>query len=478
MTVVTGVSCPVCGCLCDDIEVDVTDNRVISVKNACAIGEAKFLNYAQHRATTPLIKNGNSLIEASLEAAIQRSAEILVNSKYPIIYGWSNTSCEAIKKGIALAEDVGGVIDNTSTICHGPSIMSIQDLGISSCTLGQLRHRADLVIYWGSNPWSAHPRHIERYTVFSEGRFQNSEWNDYVTKSSSIQSQKRLRRASDLISKTGDSPISEVSHLPLTYPKRGRKLIVVDVRRTRSTDVADYFLQVEPGKDFELLQALRLLIKYDELEVEEVAGVPVKLLEDFADILIGCDFGIIFFGLGLTMSSGKNRNIDAALSLVRDLNQRTKFLIMPMRGHFNVTGANTVSTWQTGYPYAVDFSQGYPYYNPGETSVIDILRRGESDASLIVASDPVAHFPKTAIQHLVKNPLIVVDPLETPTSLMADVFIPSAFVGIEVEGTAYRMDHVPLPLKKVVDPPKGILSDEEILDKIIQRVHVLQEGGI
>lgn len=478
MTVVTGVSCPVCGCLCDDIEVDVMDNRVISVKNACAIGEAKFLNYAQHRATTPLIKNGNSLIEASLEAAIQRSAEILVNSKYPIIYGWSNASCEAIKKGIALAEDVGGVIDNTSTICHGPSIMSIQDLGISSCTLGQLRHRADLVIYWGSNPWSAHPRHIERYTVFSEGRFQNSEWNDYVTKSSSIQSQKRLRRASDLISKTGDSTISEVSHLPLTYPKMGRKLIVVDVRRTRSTDVADYFLQVEPGKDFELLQALRLLIKYDELEVEEVAGVPVKLLEDFADILIGCDFGIIFFGLGLTMSSGKNRNIDAALSLVRDLNQRTKFLIMPMRGHFNVTGANTVSTWQTGYPYAVDFSQGYPYYNPGETSVIDILRRGESDASLIVASDPVAHFPKTAIQHLVKNPLIVVDPLETPTSLMADVFIPSAFVGIEVEGTAYRMDHVPLPLKKVVDPPKGILSDEEILDKIIQRVHVLQEGGI
>ena len=478
MTVVTGVSCPVCGCLCDDIEVVVTDNRVISVKNACAIGEAKFLNYAQHRATTPLIKNGNSLIEASLEAAIQRSAEILVNSKYPIIYGWSNASCEAIKKGIALAEDVGGVIDNTSTICHGPSIMSIQDLGISSCTLGQLRHRADLVIYWGSNPWSAHPRHIERYTVFSEGRFQNSEWSDYVTKSSSIQSQKRLRRASDLISKTGDSTISEVSHLPLTYPKMGRKLIVVDVRRTRSTDVADYFLQVEPGKDFELLQALRLLIKYDELEVEEVAGVPVKLLEDFADILIGCDFGIIFFGLGLTMSSGKNRNIDAALSLVRDLNQRTKFLIMPMRGHFNVTGANTVSTWQTGYPYAVDFSQGYPYYNPGETSVIDILRRGESDASLIVASDPVAHFPKTAIQHLVKNPLIVVDPLETPTSLMADVFIPSAFVGIEVEGTAYRMDHVPLPLKKVVDPPKGILSDEEILDKIIQRVHVLQEGGV
>jgi formylmethanofuran dehydrogenase subunit B len=32
------------------------------------------------------------------------------------------------------------------------------------------------------------------------------------------------------------------------------------------------------------------------------------------------------------------------------------------------------------------------------------------------------------------------------------------------------MDHVPLPLKKVVDPPKGVLSDEEILTKILTEV--------
>jgi len=139
-----------------------------------------------------------------------------------------------------------------------------------------------------------------------------------------------------------------------------------------------------------------------------------------------------------------------------------------MRGHFNVTGANVVFTWQTGYPYAVDFSQGFPRYNPGETSMIDILCREESDAGLIIASDPVAHFPREAAQNLVKNPLIVIDPEVTPTSLMADVVIPSTFVGIEVEGTAYRMDHVPLPLKKVVEPPETCLSDVEILQRILR----------
>jgi formylmethanofuran dehydrogenase subunit B len=52
--------------------------------------------------------------------------------------------------------------------------------------------------------------------------------------------------------------------------------------------------------------------------------------------------------------------------------------------------------------------------------------------------------------------------------------IPSAFVGIEVEGTAYRMDHVPLPLKKVVEPPEGILSDEEILKRILEKVRFIK----
>jgi formylmethanofuran dehydrogenase subunit B len=178
--------------------------------------------------------------------------------------------------------------------------------------------------------------------------------------------------------------------------------------------------------------------------------------------------------MGLTQTAGKFRNIEIAISLVRDLNRRTKFVIMPMRGHFNVTGADVVSTWQSGYPYAVDFSLGYPRYNPGETSCVDILLRGESDASLIIAADPGANFPKRAVEHMVKNPLIVIDPHMNATAMLGDIVIPSAFAGIEVGGTAYRMDNVPLPLKKVVEPPEGILPDEEILKRVLEEVRLIK----
>ncbi len=480
MHVISSVVCPVCGCCCDDIEVIIENGQIIDVRNACALGASKFLNYNKHRNTKPLIRKNGELVEVSLEEAIERSAEILASSSYPLLYGWSSTSCEAMRAGLELAEEIGGVIDNTSTICHGPSTIAIQEVGLPACTLGQIRHRADLIIYWGSNPWNSHPRHIERYTALAEGRFQRSIWKRYLSRLIFESARKKRYRVAELIFKRGSEALQTIireTRSILLPPPEERKLVVVDVRRTRSADLADLFIRVEPGGDYEVLQALRALIRDEELDVSEVAGVPIKALEELADLMVDSKFGIIFFGLGLTMSVGRSRNVEAAIKLTRDLNRFTKFLIMPMRGHFNVTGADTVFTWQTGYPYAVDFSHGYPRYNPGETSAVDVLLRGDVDAALIVASDPVSNFPRRCVENLIKNPLIVIDPHLSPTALMADVVIPSAFVGIETEGTTYRMDHVPLPLKKIVEPPDGCLPDERILRMILDRVREIKGEG-
>ncbi len=479
MSIVNAVTCPVCGCLCDDIELTVENNEVVKVKNGCAICESKFLGYkSEHRTRKPLIRKNGELVAVSLDEAIHKAAEILADANYPVVYGWSSTSCEAQRVGVELTEEIGGVLDNTSVVCHGPSILSVQEVGIPSCTLGQIRHRADLIIYWGCDPWSAHPRHLERYTTFTEGRFEQSDWKSYLQKVKAAAGRKKLKSAlrSGVVKHPPEHMLQPetMSGPPPAMMKEGRKLIIVDVRKTMSAEIADYFIQVEPNKDYEVMQALRALVKDQELDVDKVGGVPVEYLEEVADAMVRCEFGVIFFGLGLTMSAGKLRNIDVAISLVRDLNRRTKFAIMPMRGHFNVTGANVVATWQSGYPFAVDFSLGYPRYNPGETTVMDILLRQESDAALVIASDPAANFPRKAVEHLVKNPLIVIDPHMNATALMGDVVFPSAFVGIEVGGTAYRMDHVPLPLKKVVEPPEGILTDEEILKRILKEVRTIK----
>jgi len=371
---------------------------------------------------------------------------------------------------VELAEEVGGVLDNTAVVCHGPSILGVQDVGIPTCTLGQVRHRADLIIYWGCDPWSAHPRHLERYTSFTDGRFEDSEWKSYLNKVKAAAGRKKLRsleRKGILKERHPHiAPTVSDNKPPEILNKKGRKLIVVDVRKSMTAEIADYFLQVEYGKDYELIQAVRALVRDQELDVEKVAGVPVEYLQQLADAMISCEFGVIFFGMGLTQSAGKFRNIDVAISLVRDLNMRTKFVILPMRGHFNVTGANTVFTWQSGYPYGVDFSIGYPRYNPGETTVVDILMREESDAGLVIASDPVSNFPRRAVEHLVKNPLIVIDPHMNATSLVGDIIFPSSIVGIEKIKNGFVFD----PLNGIKGEKMDIaISNGTIVKSVIEK---------
>jgi formylmethanofuran dehydrogenase subunit B len=417
--------CSFCGCLCDDINVEVEDGKVKRVRHACRLGSSKIMGH--DRMQSPMIRKDGVLVASSFQEAYDRAAQILLQASKPLMYGWASTSCEAAKKGILLAEEVGAVLDSTATVCHGPSVIGIEEKGLPGATLGQVKNRADTIVFWGCNPAEAHPRHSLRYSSNSCGRF-------------------------------------------TPQGREGRKIIVIDVRETKTAKNADKFVRITPGSDYEVISALRMLVagKGDTVP-DEVGGVPKVDLADLADMLKAARFGAVFFGLGITHSRGRYKNIDNALSLVAELNSHTKFVIMPMRGHYNVGGIGQVLAWSSGYPMSVDFTRGGPYFNPGETAACDLLARGDADAALIIAADAVSNFPRATAKALANIPVIQIDPYENPTTLLSDVVIPCAVVGVEVEGTAYRMDGLALRLRKMVD--SSFPSDEEILMGILESVH-------
>ena len=481
MTVVKSAVCPICGCLCDDLELTVKDNKIVKMKNGCAVCEAKMVHgYKEDRILKPMIRKDGKLVEVSMDEAVKKAAQILTNAKYPLLFGWECCTSEVQSIGVEMAEELGAALDNVCSICHGPSMMAMQEAGVPTATLGQIRHRADLIIYWGSNPWASHPRHVERYTAFPEGRFEESGWKSYLQKMQAEASKKKMNalvRRKDLDVDTAPPKTCKVVDAPpQILQKEGRKLIVIDPIKTMTAEAADYFIQVEPNRDYELMEAIRCLVNDQELDVETVAGVPVEYLREVVELMVGCNFGAIYYGLGLTASAGRFRNIELAIKLVADLNRKTKFVITPMRGHFNITGANVAFAWATGYPFAIDFSQGYPQFNPGEFTTIDLLKNGDNDATLVIGSDPGAHFPKPSMKKMTQHPLIVINPDMNCTSKLSDVLFPTQWCGIESEGTAYRMDGVPIRLRKAVEPPPGVPSDEEILRLILAEVRAIKAG--
>jgi formylmethanofuran dehydrogenase subunit B len=172
---------------------------------------------------------------------------------------------------------------------------------------------------------------------------------------------------------------------------------------------------------------------------------------------------------------GRNHNIDIAINLTRDLNDFTKFAIMAMRGHWNVTGSGQVLGWQYGFPYAVDLSRrNKARHQTGETTSVDLLVRNEVDACFFIATDPGAHFPIDSMISASKKPTVTIDPHINCSTEISDLHIPVAMVGVETGGCAYRMDNVPIETRKVVDAPDGMLTDVELLTKINYRVDQLQ----
>jgi len=414
--------CSFCGCLCDDIAVEVDEGRVKRARHACRLGSAKMTGH--ERLKSPMIRRDGVLQEVSYQQAYDRAAQILLAAKKPLLYGWASTVCEAQKKGVLLAEEVGGVMDSTATVCHGPSVIGIEEKGLPGATLGQVKNRADTIVFWGANPAEAHPRHSLRYSSNVAGRFTSE-------------------------------------------GRAGKKIIVVDVRETRTAKNADKFVRIHPGSDYQVISALRMLLsgKADPVP-DQVGGVSKADLAELAEMLKAAKFGAIFFGLGITHSRGRYKNIDNALSMVAELNSHTKFVIMPMRGHYNVAGIGQVMAWSSGFPMSVDYARGMPYFNPGETAACDLLARRDTDAALIIAADAASNFPRASVEYLAQIPVIQIDPYENPTTLIADVVIPSAIAGIEAAGTAYRMDGMALRMKKLIKSEYP--NDEEILGHIIE----------
>jgi formylmethanofuran dehydrogenase subunit B len=424
------VVCAFCGCTCDDLAITVDDNQVTGIKGACALGKAWVQGHAAH-SDEPAARIGGQPVP--LAEGVAEAARILTSARLPLIYGLSSTCCEAQRQAILLAELTGACIDCCTSVCHGPSGMALQGVGEPTSTLGEVKNRADFELYWGSNPAASHPRHFTRYALMPKGKFR----------------------------------------------PRGRKertIVVIDVRPTPSVKAADLFLQIKPGGDFELCWALRALLKGVEPDrsVEQKTGLTLEQIRDLAERMRKCAFGVLFVGQGLTQSRGKHMNTSAAFMLVRDLNAFTKFVAIPMRGHGNVTGIDAVLSWQTGYPFGVNFSRGYPRFNPGEYTAVDLLSRKDADAALVIASDPVANLPGTAARRLAEIPTICVDTHPSETSRVARVAFTTGTVGIHAEGTMYRMDNVPLHLRSFLSSPYP--SDETLLGSLVTAVKAHQAG--
>jgi len=330
-------TCAYCGVGCR-LEAHVRDDRVVAIDPAldgpankghtCVKGRfAHQFTISDERLKNPLIKTSTGFRDATWDEALDHVASTFLRIKKDhgpdAIAGISSSRCTneenyLLQKMMRAAIGTHNV-DNCSRVCHSPSSFGlIQGVGKSGGTNSfDDIEKAKVIFLTGANPTEAHP-------VVGA----------------------RIKQA----------------------VLNGCKLIVADPRRVELAGIADHYLQLHPGANVALFNALAHVIveeglydkafveqwvegfepyfdfihKYAPEAVEATTGVPAKLVREAARMYATGGAAGVYYGLGITEQSQGAPGVQCLVNLAILTGNlgREGAGVNPLRGQNNVQGGS------------------------------------------------------------------------------------------------------------------------------------------
>ncbi len=398
--------CLRCGCLCDDIAPRVEAGRVVEALRACSLGASWLLGDIEAADAPRAAIDGRP---ASDIDATSRAAELLADARALLIFGLSGSDTETVSRAAELAEATGAAVELAHAAHAEPRLCAFQRVGRVSATLGEVADRADVVVFWGVDPETTHPRHLERYSADPLGRF-------------------------------------------IPDGRAGRTIIVVDAAPNHTSARADRFLEIQPAAALNALLLLRMIVRgsrYDVARVARTTALDLDSLGDFASILRKSQYCAFFYDDALGHVAGGSAAVEALFALVRDLNASSRCVAIALGSAGNPAGAESALAWRTGHATRVEFTRfqrGAQAFPAGDSSARR-LERGGFDLAMIVGDGVEAALEEPARSALARLPRIVVGSESTSMLPATAVALRAARTGKSTRGTLIRADGVALPTR-------------------------------
>jgi formylmethanofuran dehydrogenase subunit B len=399
LTTYQNVTCPFCSLHCDDLIIQNQAEQLKVNKNGCPKAISQFeQTQVQIQAS---IKNK----KVSFEDAVIHASKLLRQAKQPLIAGLG-TDVAGMRSVMQLADKTGAIIDHMHSDGAIRNIKVMQDYGWVMTTLAEIKNRADLIIFAGTNGIDNYPRFFERAI-----------WNKNTLFKTNIKQRQIVYIGDQLNTAAGKIPT-------------GRKPITINCK------------QDQIG---EIVATLRALIAGHKIEQSNIVGIAHETLINLAEHMKQARYGVIVWAPGEMNFPHAELAIQAISGLIKYLNRTTRFAGFSLAGNDGGITATNVSAWQSGYPLRVNFANGFPEYDPYKYATKIVLKRKEADTLLWISSFSADIPPPKA-----RIPTIVLTTPSTKLRFRPDVFIPVGTPGIDHSGQLFRTDSVvALPLKKV-----------------------------
>ncbi len=406
-------TCLGCGCVCDDIRLTIKDGRITKSAEACELGAAWF---GDGRVPDGILAGGATV---SINEALDRATALLSGARAPLVYLGGDLPVEAYRGATAIADRLRARLDSAASDTVSGGVQAQQVRGRAAATLGELLNRADVLLFWGVDPDARYPRFGSRYAIEPKG-------------------------------------------LATSGGRKGRTVIAVDVGASKGPADADLRVTFEAEDEATALGMLRAAVAG--------RGAPVRPeLKETAERLTKAKYAAIVYDAEPSSLPANPFRVERLIGLTHALNGPTRAALTGLRGGANRNGVEALCTWQTGFPFAVDFSRGFPPYRPDEPAS-RLLASGAIDVVLLAGS--AATLPPEVRSALPPLRVIANGPGVSQSKPGAQVAIDTGKGGIHEAGTAYRMDDVPLPLTVTIP---GVRGAGETLTALYTRL--LRAGG-
>jgi formylmethanofuran dehydrogenase subunit B len=401
-TRVDHVTCLGCGCGCDDLAVTVRDGRIVEISPPCPVSRTWF---GDGVVPWQVLRNGQA---AELDQALAEGARLLTRSSGRVlVYVGTDLSTGSQRCALGLADLLRATVDTATSVTAAAGLMTAQRRGRATATLGEVRNRADVVLFWATDPAGRYPRFQSRYAPQPAGT-------------------------------------------QIAKGRAARFVIAVHVGSEKAPSDADASLTLEPSDEIAALSLMRAAIAGNS-----PANLPAPLKEAVALMprLSGARYAVLIHDAEPTAEQRNPLRVEGLITLVQALNGPTRAALLSLRAGGNRVGAESVLTWQSGFPCTVDYSRGYPRYNPEQRGLDRLDKR--FTAVLILGS---AVFDDRSSAALAKVPTVVIGPRASESRFSPAVAIDTGVAGIHEGGTGYRMDEVPLSLRSPLSATRSTID--------------------
>ena len=159
----------------------------------------------------------------------------------------------------------------------------------------------------------------------------------------------------------------------------------------------------------------------------------------------------------------------AVARLIRELNDHTRWVRIPLLAAVNSAGRSNVLAWRTGFSHGIDFpAADSSASSAGLIQAEQLLERGEVDAALVVCDDPSEQLSPAGAKAFGSDS----DGRDRfPTNLHLAAGrrgFDCGIAGDRSRGAMFRMDGVPLAVRRVIDSP--LAADFELLRSLAAEI--------